>query len=169
MTPETNLVINIGIYKTLGLIATLIAGAWYLSHRLTKVETKVGGVASRMSSLEGRMDKAFSGGSPIQLLPKGQKILTESGLKEWIDNNENLFENCSSKYPMSNPYDVQNAVFKFFDEMVFGKELEDKVKKSAFENGVNIETVRRIGGIYFRDVCLKKLNMNFKELDKSEN
>lgn len=53
---ETDIIINIGIYKTLGLICTLIAGAWYASHRFTKVEMEIRGFDKRLTWLEGRMD-----------------------------------------------------------------------------------------------------------------
>src|SRR3989344_4739624 len=56
---ETDIIINIGIYKTLGIISTLVVGAWYASHRLTKVETEVNGFDKRLTGLEGRMDGDF--------------------------------------------------------------------------------------------------------------
>lgn len=153
---ETPLIMNIGIYKTLGLIVALIGGAWWLSHRLTKVETKVDLFETRLSDFNGRMDNAFGNASPIALLPKGRLILEDSGLKKYIDDKkEELLNKCKSKNPMSNPYDIQEAAFKFFDGLDFG-EFEEAFKSSAFKHGVNINTIRRVGGIYFRDICLSK-------------
>jgi len=166
----TNLVINIDFVNAVGVVisvcTTLILGAWYASSRLTKVETKIDGMELRMSSLEGRAGQSFSGLSPIKLLEKGEKILNESGLKKWIDENTSLFDEWSKKGPMTNPYDVQESVFKFFNQLEFPKDIEDTLKKAAFDNGVSIEVAKRVGGIYFRDICLKKLNMNVEELDK---
>src|SRR5271154_1617446 len=109
---EQNIVIYIGIYKTGGIIATIILGAWYASHRLTKVETKVDGFDTRLTTLEGRVDRLFEGQSPIALLSKGAKILEESGLKQWIENNKaDLTKQCEAKQSMENPYDIQTAAF----------------------------------------------------------
>ena len=49
---ESTIIINIGIYKTLSLIGVLITGAWYLSHRLTKIETKFEGFDKRLTWVE---------------------------------------------------------------------------------------------------------------------
>ncbi len=164
---ETTLIINIGIYKTLGLIVTLIVGAWYLSCRLTRVETKVDGFDTRLTNLSGRMDNAFDGASPIALLPKGRLIIEDSGLKKYIDDNkEELLVQCKQKSLMTNPYDIQESAFKFFDGIEFGKEFEATLKSSAFKHGVSMDTIRRIGGIYFRDICLNVSSFNLEDLDK---
>jgi len=95
---EQDIVIIIGMYKSLGIIGTIIAGAWYISHRLTKVETNVSGFDKRLTSLEGRLDNAFSGSSPLSLLPKGEAILEESGLKKHIEDNKDQFiEHCGKR------------------------------------------------------------------------
>ncbi|MCX6765332.1 MAG: hypothetical protein NT148_02225, partial [Candidatus Nealsonbacteria bacterium] len=111
---EQNILITIGMYKFLGVIGTLIAGSWYASHRLTRVETKVDTFDTRLTNMEGRMDNAFSGASPIALLPKGQLILEESSLKKYIDDHKDqLLDNCQSKDKNAevNQYDIQKAVF----------------------------------------------------------
>lgn len=167
MDMETTLVINIGIYKTLTLLASLILGAWYLSHRLTKIETKVDGFENRLTNLSGRMDKAFDSGSPITLLPKGKIILEDSGMKKYIDDHKDeLLAQCKTKSSMSTPYDIQEASFKVFDELNFGNEFETMLKSSAFKHGVNMDTIRRVGGIYFRDICLNTSGFKLEDLDK---
>ncbi|OHA70732.1 MAG: hypothetical protein A3F15_00125 [Candidatus Wildermuthbacteria bacterium RIFCSPHIGHO2_12_FULL_40_12] len=164
---ETNLIIYIGIYKALGLIVSLVAGAWYLSHRLTKVETKVDGFDTRLTNLNGRMDNAFSGTSPLSLLPKGQIIIEDSGLRKYIDENKDkLLSQCKQKSSMTNPYDIQESAFKFFDSLEFENEFESTLKSSAFKHGVSLDTIRRIGGIYFRDICLNASGFKLEDLDK---
>jgi hypothetical protein len=64
---ETTLIINIGIYKTLSLIAALVVGAWYASHRLTKVETEVEGFNKRLTGLEGRIDLCLEKAKSLSL------------------------------------------------------------------------------------------------------
>ena len=167
---EQDLVVYIGIYKALGIIATVIGGvawgAWYAASRLTRVETKVDGFENRLTNLEGRLDSAFASKSHINLLPKGQSILDDSGLKKYIDEKTNEFlEQCKSKHAMDNPYDIQEASFKFFDQLEFG-DFEVLLKKSAFSHGVSMDTVRRIGGIYFRDICLANSGFKPEDIDK---
>jgi hypothetical protein len=173
-----NFVINIGIYKLLTLLVALITGAWYLSYRLTRVETKVedfgniiSGFDGRLINLSGRMDKAYSSSSPISLLPKGITILEDSGLKKFIDEKKDeLLSTCKQQSVMTNPYDIQQAAFKFFDEFKFDKEIEDSLKLSAYKHGVSMDTIRRTGGIYFRDICLSNAGFKIEDLDtpKSE-
>lgn len=168
---ETNFIINIGIYKLLGFIGTLIAAAWYISHRLTKVETKVQGFETQLTSLTTNLtgallDKAFGSGSPISLKPNGIKFLNDSGLKKYIDDNtESLLSKCQSDHLMDNQYDVQESVFRFFDHLTFG-DFEATLKESAFKYGWGMETVRRIGAIYFRNICLVKKGFEPEDLDK---
>lgn len=167
---EQNIVIYIGIFKALGIIGTIIAsvaiGVWRASSRLTKVETKVDIFENRLTNLEGRLDSAFAGGSPVALLPKGQMILDDSGLKKYIDEKkDDLLTRCKSRNMMMNPYDIQDSAFKFFDQLNFG-DFETTLKSSAFKHGVSMDTVRRIGGIYFRDLCLAAHDFKPEDLDK---
>ena len=162
---ETDITINIGAYKALGIIGTLIAGAWYASHRLTKVETEVSGFDRRLTGLEGRMDGAFSSASPVALLEKGKDVLVGSGLKAYIDSHRDiLMSQCRLKNGMDNPYDIQTASFKFFDELNFG-DFDSKLKEAAYKYGIGMDVIRRIGGIYFRDLCLEKSNFKPEDLD----
>ena len=167
---ETSILINIGIYKLLGFIGTLIGVAWYISHRLTKVETKVQGFEIQLTSLTANLTgtllaKAFGSGSPVSLKPIGEKFLNESGLKIYIDDNaDSLLSQCQSGRLMSNQYDIQESVFLFFDHLDFG-DFEATLKESAFKYGWGMETVRRIGAIYFRDICLIKKGFKPEDLD----
>lgn len=165
-----DLVINIGIGETLTLIFSgiglLVVGAWYLSGRLTRVETKVDGFDTRLTNFEGRLDNAYGSASPISLKPTGTKALEESGLKKWIDDNkEHLLSECESKNNMKNQYDIQECAFKFFDTVDF-RDFNEKVKQHAFLYGWSVETMRRVGGIYFRDILLKKYKFKPEDLDK---
>lgn len=124
-------------------------------------------VRERLSTLEGRFSGAFGAASPISLKPIGKKALEESGFSKWIDDNKNeLLAKCRSTNSMSNPYDIQEAAFKFFDQLDFG-DFESKLKETAYQYGWSIETMRRIGGIYFRDVCLQAHNFKPEDLDES--
>lgn len=164
---ETTFVIYIGIFKTLGIIVTFVGsllwGAWYIASRLTKVETKVEGFDTRLTNFEGKQSNVFASASPISLKPIGVEALEGSGLKKWIDDHKNeLLTHCAR---LNNPYDIQESVFKQFDQLDFGN-FEAQLKQTAFSYGWSIETMRRVGGIYFRDVCLKEHGFTPEDLDK---
>lgn len=169
---EQNIVFYIGIYKFLGLIVTAIGGvavsSWYIGSKLGGVGTKVDNFENRLTNLEGRLDLAFASSSPIALLAKGIIILEKSGLKKYIDDRKDeLFAQCCSKNSMNNPYDIQEVAFKFLDQLSFG-DFEPMLKAAAFKHGVSIDTIRRIGGIYFRDICLAAKGFKPEDLDKPQ-
>jgi hypothetical protein len=162
----TTFVVYIGIYKLLTLIAAIIAGAWYLSSRLTRVETKVEGFDTRLTNFESRQPGLTQTASPISLTTKGKEILTSSGLQKYIDDNfQHMFSGCGGS-KMGSPYDVQVQAFAFLDKYIFPEEMERKLKDAAFNAGVTTEVIRRLGGIHLRDKCLGELKMDVKELDQ---
>lgn len=159
--------INIEIPHFIAVMAALISIAWYSSGRFTKIETLVESIEKRLTRSEGKNREAFAGNSPVSLLDKGWEVLEKSGLKEYIDSeSNNLFTNCKEKHELDNPYDVQEAAFNFFDELKFDTVMENKLKNTSFEYDMSMNVIRRIGGIYFRDICLKRLEMKSEDLDK---
>jgi hypothetical protein len=182
------LIIQIDWIYALGIIGTLTMLAWkagsrfssietsiiWIKETVTKIETKLTAVESkvnitevRIGSLEGRFDKSFSTQSPISLLQRGKDILENSGLKKYIDENkETLLDQCKSKRVLSNLYDIQESSFKFFDEIELPHDLGEQMKTTAFNFGASLDVVRRIGGIYFRDICLEGLGFKPEDLDK---
>lgn len=168
--PQNDIAIYVGGWDIIslcaGLIIPLLIFAWFISSRLTKVTTIVDNLETRFTNLEGRMDNSFAASSPIALLEKGNKILNNSGLKEYIDKNKDSFlKICKSKKQMNTQYDIQSVAFDFFDEHDF-TDYEDKLKKTAYEYGVSIDIMRRISGIYFRDICLREHGFCPEDLDK---
>ena len=168
------ILIQINWIYFLGLISGLVLLAWKGGGRFSGIETSITWIKEsliklegRIGNLEGRFDKSFSTQSPISLLQRGKDILENSGLKKYIDDNESmLLEQCKSEKAMSNPYDIQESVFKFLDEIIFPIDLENNIKTTAFNFGASLDVVRRIAGIYFRDICLSKLGFKPEDLDK---
>ncbi len=162
---EQNIIISIGTYKAISLAALLVAGAWYASRRFTGVEIRVGAMEERMRTMEGRIDRAFSGSSPLALLEKGEALLRASGLKRYIDDHrERLIAEWRRKGAAADPYYIQESVFVFFDELDFERSVLRGMRAAAFDHGVNIDVVRRVGGIYFRDLCLAASGFDPKDL-----
>lgn len=169
----TTLLISIGIGKTIGIIVsvsgTIIGGAWWLSGRLHTIQTKVEGFDKRLTTFEGlAAGKVFGSLSPLSLLPKGEKILEESGLKQWIDENKDaLIKQCKDNGVRKNPYDIQEASFALLDTIDLGT-LEKNVNNTAYENGMTVSVVRRTGGIYFRDIFLEEAGFKKDDIDKHD-
>lgn len=124
-------------------------------------------VRERFAALEGKTAGLFEQHSPISLTVKGNEYLKNSSLKEFIDiNTDMLIAGCSQKGKMETPYDVQQSVFDFFDSYIMPDEVENKVKTYAFNQGINMDIMRRVGAIYFRDICLDKLGFSREDLDR---
>jgi hypothetical protein len=126
-------------------------------------------VRERFATLEGKSQNLFVQHSPISLTKKGEKILNESGLKIYIDDDKDLLSAaCSKDRKMDTPYDVQQSAFDFFDAYKFPKEQDNQFKTYAFNEGISMDAVRRIGAIYFRDLCLEANGFTREELDKPQ-
>lgn len=159
------LVIKIDWIWFLGIIGTLITIAFIAGGKFSKLETSISWIKETVTKLEGRMDNAFGSASPVKLMEKGLDVLNSSGLKEYIDKNQDaLISNCGLT-KLHNQYDIQEKAFNCLDRFDFG-DFENKLKKVSFERGMSIEIIRRIGGIYFRDILLAKNGFAPEDLDK---
>ncbi|MEA2715646.1 MAG: hypothetical protein QOG91_674 [Candidatus Parcubacteria bacterium] len=159
--------INIDLIYFLGIIGTLIGLAWYASARLTRVETKLEGLDTRLSILEGRGRDFFKYDSPITLSDEGEQHLIESGLKKYIeDNKEDFFGQCAAEHDLSTAYDIQEAAFRFFDEHEFEPQFEITLKEYAYNQGVELSVLRRVAGVYLRNLLLEKMGAEEKDLDQ---
>lgn len=170
-----NLIIQIGWPQFIGIVVTvsgsLILIAWQGSKRFSHIETDIDWLKDGVKDLKNTADnknlKAFGQASPIKLLPMGEELLKESGLKEFIDKEKDgLLKICEKGKIFNNAYDIQETVFDFFDTYKFPEKLENQIKNTAFEHGASPEILRRIGGIYFRKFCLHKHNYKEDDLDK---
>jgi len=123
-------------------------------------------VRERLATWEGKNAGLYQSQSPISLTKEGKRYLQESGLLRFIDENqEELMQQCDHDRAMQTPYDVQQIAFEFFDELDLPDDVELQVKTFAFNHGVSMDSMRRIGGIYFRDLCLKAHRLNPSEID----
>ena len=153
----------------LGIMSALIGFAWYTNGRFTKLETNYEWIEKTLTNIKVNVDnenvKAFQSQSPIGLTEKGLKLLVESGIKTYIDsNNSKLIVDCSVK-KSTNSYEVQKYIFDLFDNFTFDNEFDNKMKKFAFNQGVSTDILRRIGAIYFRDICLTEFKMKVEDID----
>ncbi len=111
---------------------------------------------------------AFSAHSPLNLTLIGETWLEESGLKKYIDSRPETFLHECQARKGENPYEVQKYAFRLLDETDFDASFEDALKKFVFEKGTTMGVLRRVGGIYLRDVCLNSFGWNRNEIDKHD-
>ena len=162
----------------LGIMGALIGIAWYSGGRFTKIETDVEWIKKDIDWIKGLLKdlkiitdnkniEAFEKGSPIELTSKGEKFLEESGLKKYInDRTEDFILKCKSAKDIYTAYDIQEYVFNLMDEWKFDIEFEKKLKNYSFKEGMELDIMRRIGGIYLRNICLSKMNLDKQDIDK---
>ncbi len=162
----------------LGIIGALIGVAWYSGSRFSKIETDIEwlkrvigaidkGVDGLKVDFENKKAKLFGAHSPVKLTAGGDDLLRESGLKAYIDNNSELVNVCKAA-KCDNAYEVQQHAFDLFDSLPFEEKFEKQLKQFVFDRGLSMEILRRVGGIYYRDVCLNVLQMNAVDIDKHD-
>lgn len=163
------LIIQVDWVFFLGIIGTLILIAWYAGARFTQIETDVhwlkDGIKELKLSASNATKPAYASSSPINLTEIGKEWLGKSGLMDYIETHkEKLLGLCAARRN-TNPYEVQQHIFKLFDEYTFETETENNLKRFCYEAGTSMEVLRRIGAIHFRDLCLKDFGMKREEID----
>lgn len=156
----------------IGIFAGFVTIAWYTSARFTALETSMQWVKDILNDLKIGSDNAarpaFGSHSPVSLNELGEAWLTESGLKDYIDSHKaDLMKICEEKRD-TNPYEVQKHIFKSFDNLVLETNFDDNLKKFAFDKETTMGILRRIGAIYFRNVCLVEFGMSKEDIDKHD-
>jgi hypothetical protein len=126
-------------------------------------------VRERFATLEGKAANLFQTLSPISLTDKGREYLEASGLKAYINANKTLLmDKCDHTNTMSTPYDVQQTTFALFDELDFPKDIEKQLKNYAYNQGATMDALRRVGALYFRDLCLEEHGFKSEDIDSAE-
>ena len=158
-------VIQIGVVESLlGIAAVVLAVgiAWgklntsvsNIDSDVRELKTDVKDVRERFAALEGKTSGLYQAHSPISLTEDGDRTLNDSGLKEYIDQNKQvLIDACDAGADMRTPYDVQECVFEFFDSHELPQETEDKLKIYAYDHGLKLDVLLRVGAIYLRDIA----------------
>ena len=168
----SELVINISWEYFFGIVGLLIIGAWYANGRFSTIETSLkwlkdnlDRIETRITNIEGK-NVAYNSLSPLSLTEVGEKIINESGLKSFIDSNkEMLIKHCGDGQVFSTAYDIQNTAFECMDNYKFDDQTEKRMKETAYNNGISIDVVRRVAGIYFRDICLEYYKKDVKDIE----
>ena len=140
-----------------------------IEQKVDKIDSKVGNIDGRVANIEGRMGIGYAtASSPIRLTPKGEEILTESGAKAIVDNENNknvILDKILAEPKLTNAYDAQEKTKQIIGEMA-GDPMFTPIKNYAFQKGIELEVILNVISIYFRDFVLEKLGFKSEDLDK---
>lgn len=145
-----------------GMAASVAGGVWFISNKFGVQEATLKSLSKRMDdfhdrliTIEGKSNDIFKSQSPISLTDEGDRLLSGSGLKKYInEHKDRLIENANILGSTDTPYDIQTTSFDLIDDLDFDPEFEKELKAYAYNNGISMDVLRRIGGIYFRDISL---------------
>ena len=169
---ENGLIINIDWIYFLGIMGSLIAIAWYTNGRFSTAETDIRWLKDTIKNLKIDVDNKmefFVKSSPIALTGKGNNLLVDSGMKDYINGKNLEFMGVCNNIENTSAYEVQKTIFDLFDGLEFEPEYDKKFKDYAYRQGVSIDIVKRVGAIYFRDICLNKFGMKKEDIDNHPN
>lgn len=156
----TELIIKIDMTYFLGIIGTILTLAWIFSKKVSAIETSItwikrelGRLWEGISSMESRLAGAEGRKSPLNPTKLGWRWLNESGLAKIIDEEKKtwLLQNLQNLLPPNyTDYDVQEVARRV---MVSLKDdsLMIEIKQYAFEQGIDVEMLLRLGGLLLRD------------------
>lgn len=150
----------------------ILAVSWKGGEKIGTIETNISwlkkGIEDLTTDVDNLRDGAFSQASPISLTDKGAEILNGSGIKEYIEANQDKLIDTCKRQKLATAYDVQTFVFNMFDRLTFDAETDKKIKDYAFSHGTSTNIVNRVGAIYFRDMAIKACGFEIKDLDKAQ-
>jgi hypothetical protein len=147
--------------------ASLVPKFDALQKSVNNIERSVNGLIIYLKAKDKEMDTSvFRSQSPIRLTSLGERILTESGGKQFVDENLSHLFNEIEKEELKSALDVENSAVSailFSTNMDAFTRVKDYVFNNPIYKGPNDErvnlqlaTVVNIIGIYLRDIYLEK-------------
>ena len=161
----------------ISIISGAVSGFAVVAFRMGRYAEKVDqlekcDIQKRLSHLEGEQDArkdmaAFlQTKSPLSYNEKGQKLLEDSRGKDYVDSHlEEMRTEVKSRNPKS-AYDVQEmsmGAIKTFaqrDDFV-------PLKNFIFQQGISLDTLAAVMGIYLRDHILPQFGYSHDDIDRS--
>jgi hypothetical protein len=157
-----NVIININWEYFLGLIGTLIALAYYANGRFTRLETSVEWLTETFRGLkiasENSAAKLLGTHSPIALTREGERILSESGLKVYIDARRKRLTSKLRSHRILDRYQTQVSASRLLATLKLEQSFEHRLNEFAFSHGLSQDLLREVGAIYLRDIISQQTN-----------
>jgi len=142
-------------------IAKLEQQARELSTELTKCSTKID---ERTRSYASTLTKVES---PVSLSNMGKDLVSRSGADKFVlDNQTDLIDKIRTKTPHS-AYDVQTFAREVVEEIQNESRFKP-LKDFAFKEGLDLDPIFIVMGIYLRDIALPILGYRLEEVDHSD-
>ncbi len=158
---EQNIIVTIGAWQFITGLVTMsvmiILTAWRGGHKIGSIENSIDWIKDEIGRMWGRLEKVEGTDSPLNPTERGLKKIKDSGLAEIVDKTykEWLLERLKKLLPKDHTkYDVQTVARRLMISLK-DKPMMRSVEKYAFDNGVEIELILRLGGLWLRDNFLK--------------
>lgn len=132
-----------------------------LQMKLTEVSTKL---EERTGNSEA---KVLTRNSPVALNDYGQKLLRDSGGDRFVVTNLEELVDKIKKLGFKSAYDVQENA-KGVIESITNEERFVPIKDYAYKEGIELNLINTVMGVYLRDLALPKLGFKPEDIDASD-
>ena len=106
--------------------------------------------------------KATASLSPVRLTDLGKKVSKEIKASNWV---EKVIHLAIPQVKGKDHYDIQEFCFEYVEqESVLTEKMNERVKFSAYDNGIEKRQVLRVLAIELRDALFEQLKMD-KDVD----
>lgn len=173
MTEQTLVIIEIAISAVVGGGSGFAVAMVKMVRYAEKVDQlEKANLNQRLSVLEGRFDERKDIGafvtrqSPLTMNKKGEELLKDSGAKDFVDKiKADLIAKIRKKKPKS-AYDVQELSVDIIKNYA-DKDEFIPIKDYVFKEGMDMEPIFTVSGIYLRDIALPELGFEYEDIDKT--
>lgn len=155
-------------------IPTIVIALIYIGRKLQvldDLDKTVKSIYERFIKVEERVDTLWKdevapAHSPRKLNNYGNKILTESGIKEIIEEKREKLLELVKNSGAKNAYDVEREVLSVVEHLPeHCPDVVERLKNGAFKTGASVATVLLVGGLYLRDLIFPELGFSVDEID----
>jgi len=140
----------------LALAAALIGVGIWLGSMQTNISTLKGAIDEIRTDIKKIFERlpasTVAGDSPLQLTDLGKKVSEEIQASDWA---KKVAPAVLVRVANKHPYEVQEFCLEYVNgEDVLSEEMQQKVKTSAYGNGIAKEQVLRVLAVELRDQLL---------------
>ena len=132
--------------------------------KISEIDKRVVATETRIKFLQ--VDSYAPVSSPRKLNEGGLRVLSESGIKDLIDNLKSEVLQVVQSKNITTAYDAEKCILDLLSHLPENHpELLDQLKEGAFRVGVDIQILLLVGGIYLRDLIFPELGFKADDVD----
>lgn len=160
-----------------GLVAFIVS-SMRIGEYKNKVDTAVSDIAKMETEIKEIRDKAVAcetslkerepltkRKSPITLTDKGNKILTDSGGRKFVDDNYSELKKLVEDSKPQTSYDIQETSHKAIEGLKNDIRMNG-IKEYLFKEGMELSEIVDVLGIYLRDKILGEKKWRVEDVDR---